>query len=104
VTWSAVEAQEKPEAPFRKKIDGSIVASGSAVVDLRRMNRTHADGEEGGAVGSAAESTTARVLCGLCMQCPSCSCRVNAHNDNANMSRVLVGPIQILPATYINFH
>jgi hypothetical protein len=48
VTWSAVEAQEKPEAPFRKKSDGSIVASGSAVVDLRRMNRTHADGEEGG--------------------------------------------------------
>jgi hypothetical protein len=43
---------------------------------------------------SAAESTTARVLCGLCMQCPSCSCRVNAHN--ANMSRVLVGPIQIM--------
>jgi hypothetical protein len=41
VTWSAVEAQEKPEAPFRKKIDGSIVASGSAVVDLRRMNQSN---------------------------------------------------------------
>jgi hypothetical protein len=38
VTWSAVEAQEKPEAPFRLKIDGSIVASGVSVVDHRRMN------------------------------------------------------------------
>jgi hypothetical protein len=38
VTWSAVETQEKPEAPFRLKIDGSIVASGVSVVDHRRMN------------------------------------------------------------------
>jgi hypothetical protein len=45
VTWSAVEAQEKPEAPFRLKIHGGIVACGSAVVDLRRMNQSISRGE-----------------------------------------------------------
>jgi hypothetical protein len=93
VTWSAVEAQEKPEAPFRLKIHGSIVASGGNAV-IESINRSHAEmggmGKKRSAVKSSSQqlSTTRPpdVLCILyavlffSSQCTQCLDPISAPN------------------------